>query len=959
MYISSCNITFTGKTRFSDNDGSLFAQNSDITFFGENTFQRGTSNVTEGGALTAIRSSIGFYDKMHLQGNSGINGGALLAIESDINNYGQILFYNNSAEKGGAVSAYKSRLRFRDKTTFAANTATAYGGAVYAISSTLQFYAHFSLFSENSASYGGAVYFDQTSRLFVVKESMECLYDVWYCIHDPEQWLVLSFVGNSASNKGGVFYVDDRDSTSCTSVPDESENSIYKECFFQSVAVYVSANDWNLTETNYANVDFENNTAPNGALIYGGLLDRCAIDESAEISRMKKFMAPLSYLTNISHSIDLYNDVASDPVRVCFCTNNTYDCNIKSGAVHTKRGKPFTLSVVAVNQVSMPIESDIFAYLSSESSRLGTDESKQRTNSTCTELQYTVFSAESETLSLYASGPCNNEGISKFVIDINIDSSCPVGFKLSNSSLECECDPHILTYVSKCSINTESVERRGQFWMSGTFNGNVTEVIVHDFCPHDYCYPPTIPVNINLTNYKNGSDAQCAFHRSGILCGSCEDGYSLTLGSSRCQECSNYWLFLIVPFGVVGVCLAVLMMLCNLTIASGTLNGLILYANIVIGNYATYFPFQKQNVLTVFVSWLGLNLGMATCFYRGMDGFGKMWVQLSFEVYLFILMVLIILLGRSVYISNFFHRHNLKPVHTLATLIMLSYEKLSRKIFSLVSYTTLVYPNGTNDTVWLFDPNLHLLKGKHISLVIVAIFILVAGIIFNIILLFGKILIAKSKSVYFNNFMEAYYAPFKPHHQYWVGLLLLIRNISYFTSEFLNAGGDPSINLHVIFTLVSGILLIKLIFVSTSKVTFKRLIHRKLDDTIPTLREFDELNSDPKDVRSNDEYGIVYKNPLIDLLETSFLLNLSIFTYFTLYLKYENWGQDTLFYVSSSTVLVTFVGIIIYHLVPTYQRLVGTFKKSTQTNKELETNSSYGSTNRVTPTLSEISPFHN
>ena len=135
---------------------------------------------------------------------------------------------------------------------------------------------------------------------------------------------------------------------------------------------------------------------------------------------------------------------------------------------------------------------------------------------------------------------------------------------------------------------------------------------------------------------------------------------------------------------------------------------------------STFFPFEEQSILTVFVSWLGLNLGIATCFYNGMNAFVKMWVQISFEVYLIFLMIAIILLGRNVKVSNFFHKYNLHPVHTLATLTMLSYEKLSCKVFSLTAFTTIKYPNNATDRVWLFDPCLKY-GPKHIPLAIVAV----------------------------------------------------------------------------------------------------------------------------------------------------------------------------------------------------------------------------------------------
>jgi len=60
--------------------------------------------------------------------------------------------------------------------------------------------------------------------------------------------------------------------------------------------------------------------------------------------------------------------------------------------------------------------------------------------------------------------------------------------------------------------------------------------------------------------------------------------------------------------------------------------------------------------------------------------------------------------------------------------------------------------------------------------------------------------------------------------------------------------------------------------------------------------------------------GIVYRNPCLDLLETSFLINLLLFTYFTLYFYDDGRMQDVLFYISSSVVLLSFIGILIYHI---------------------------------------------
>ena len=956
VYMTSCSANITGNSTFSNNKRSFLAHNSYIVFTAESTFYGGTVDVLgEGGAITAVRSTLFFDGNLLLKNNNGKSGGAMLVRESVVNYYGSCIFFNNSAASGGALNAYKSDVQIKGSAMFRSNRATENGGGIFAVSSTFQYYSQYSSFIDNTATNGGAVYFDHTSSLYIVKEVMECSRstEVWYCTNAPETWLVLLFAGNFASGKGGALYVGDTDATSCSSSHLDPDPT-YKECFIQTVAVYESANDWILDRANLANINFTNNSASDGALLYGGLLDRCAIDSFAEqLQLVSDKPDALTYFSKMSLTNISYTEISSGPVRICLCEDNKINCSLSPPKVYVKSGQTFSLSVAVVNQVDVSDGNQVIvnAYLASKSSRLGKDQSEQSVGGACSVLHYNIFSAVSETLSLYPDGPCANRGISKIEIKVNINSTCPIGFSLSDSSLECECDPDI-QYITNCSIDSESVIREGNYWIDSVSNENDTDVIVHKYCPYDYCYPPTDKVEVNL-NEANGSDAQCALKRSGRLCGSCEDGYSLTLGSSKCEKCSNYWLFLILPFGLVGIGLVVIMMTCNLTLASGTLNGLLFYANILIANRVTFFPLQKQDVLTVFISWLGLNLGISTCFYDGMDGFGKTWVQISFEVYLIFLVVMIIVLGRSVRISSLFHRYRLHPVHTLATLLMLSYEKLTRRIFSLVAYTHLTYPNKTI-TVWLFDPSLSYIEGKHISLAVVAFFILVTAIIFNIILLFSKVLVAKSKSVYFIKFMESFHAPLKSSHQYWVGLLFLGRILSYFTTEFINAGDNPSYNLHFIFILVSVLLLLKFVFSSTSQL--KLCIGKKpvFDEySVWDDQERERENSKPN-VIIEPPGGIVYKKPFIDLLETSFLMNLLVLTYFTLYTRNEGGSQNILFYVSSSVALVTFIGILIYHTC-VYTSLAKLFKR-----KETHTfvyDESYAAINHRTSTQSEVSVF--
>ena len=58
-------------------------------------------------------------------------------------------------------------------------------------------------------------------------------------------------------------------------------------------------------------------------------------------------------------------------------------------------------------------------------------------------------------------------------------------------------------------------------------------------------------------------------------------------GSSRCRKCSNVYVLLIIPFVLIGIAF---LFIFNLTVAIGTINGLIFYANIVKINEAIFPP---------------------------------------------------------------------------------------------------------------------------------------------------------------------------------------------------------------------------------------------------------------------------------------------------------------------------------------------------------------------------------
>ena len=106
-------------------------------------------------------------------------------------------------------------------------------------------------------------------------------------------------------------------------------------------------------------------------------------------------------------------------------------------------------------------------------------------------------------------------------------------------------------------------------------------------CPFDYCKADLKNIIIDPNNVNN---SLCNKNREGNLCGGCKEGYSLMLGSNKCDRCSNEYIGLLAVFAVAGILLVMLIIFFNVTVARGTINGLIFYANIVWAYNEIFFP---------------------------------------------------------------------------------------------------------------------------------------------------------------------------------------------------------------------------------------------------------------------------------------------------------------------------------------------------------------------------------
>ena len=186
----------------------------------------------------------------------------------------------------------------------------------------------------------------------------------------------------------------------------------------------------------------------------------------------------------------------------------------------------------------------------------------------------------------------------------------------------------------------------------------------------------------------------------------CRPGFYPSLGSSRCIKCSDHWhrnlIGIVIAAFIAGIALVIFMLALNMTVAVGTLNGILFYAHIVAANADTYFlPFTTSSFVTVFMLWLNFDIGFDACFFVGNElgeviQLYKILMQLAFPVYIIFLVNIVIVASKySDKFAKMIGKGN--PVAVLATLILLSYTKIFDTILTAFSVSYLQPAYGSHN----------------------------------------------------------------------------------------------------------------------------------------------------------------------------------------------------------------------------------------------------------------------
>ena len=867
-------------------NGGAIASLQHVTIAG--SVQLINNSAYQGGAIDSDGNvTIAANAQVVFQGNHAKTFGGAIASSQHVTIAASVQLINNSAMHGGAIASISLTTADNTHVVFQANHADGQGGA---ISNSHLVLAGSVQFVSNTAQLGGAIAMVLGHNMTVANNAQ------------------VVFQGNHAYHVGGAIY---------------TSGSPLVYYTITVVPCLISFGD-------NSTVALLHNTAERGGSAMYGITTSEVECNNLPHSGYEYLFDIITIIP------DSFSAVSSDPLRVCICPDqSTPDClailpdqNIPHLHYTVYPGQNFNIPVTVVGFNFALTSGSVYAQTLSSDASLGSESQYvQGVNQTgCTQLQYSVLSGKKqETLVLTTNGRQVGDIDSSIKDDIRIQNNnsvslyniyhfsnlnkyyvnhtfmtnltdgvfqlagsvqgplqttpvyiavqlldCPPGFTLTGQQ-RCDCNERILTNLLTCNITDQTVSRHGNIWVNATFSGNTSNgVIVHKHCPFEYCKPEQL--DVNLTH----PETQCAFDHYGTLCGACKPNFSLALGGSQClPNCSNKYLLLLFVFILAGFALVLFIKILNLTVSQGTINGLIFYANIVAANRSILFPAHYGKLLSflsVFISWLNLDLGIETCFIKGLDGYWKTWLQFVFPFYVWLIAAAIILVSH--YSTRATKIFGDKSVSVLATLLILSYAKLLRSVITIFSFTTLEYPDNTTAKVWSFDGNLRYLSSKHIPLFLFALsMVLLLWLPYTAVLLSAQWLRTQTHRkglCWLKPFLDAYYGPFKDKHQYWVGVLLVVRGVLFvFFASFLAV--ENNVNL----LLISITPVIILLYTSFT--------------------------------------GRLYKKIYTTILDNLCFLNLGVLGIGTFYIRVVDGNQEALVTTSVGIALLKFCGITFFH----------------------------------------------
>ena len=708
---NNSNVTIKGNSsvsfnsnKASQNGGAIYSYNTcKITFKGNSTssFVNNVVRNNGGAILSSQTSKITFKGNsiVTFDGNVAGNGGALYSDDGShviFSEFANAVFYDNRALYGAAMLANNHcniTLIGNSGLLFARNEATQSGGAGYFNNSCNFIMKQNAIvnFDNNTALHGGAVCInDKTTMIF-------------------EGRTISSFDRNLATVGGGAINVlnDSRIMLNDNiSVEFIDNNAQY------GAAVFLDTTAIMVIESDKKCINFTNNIAKVlGDSVYQDVTaemcnSNCVINRTAGVST--------EYIATPPNELKF-----SDPA-VCIDYENDTQC--KSYYVKDiMLGAKIVIPACVFDYYNQSVDSTQFL-IHSEAHPIYYNNGPKVVLISCGEFEG-VNIIGNQTVSKSLNFSINitlnialNADWKQILVNLIIElSSCHPGFWQHPKSKRCDC--YNASDIVFCSDSSSTIKRN--YWF-----GNVTGKPTVTFCPINYCNFTCCETSNGYYRLSPVRDNQCRLHRSGIACGSCEEGYTLSFDSVECihvKQCSTGQTVLIVALVLLYwiVIIVTVFSMMHFKVGIGYLYAITYYYSVVDlllnqNLYPSDALYTVINVMSSIVKIIPQFLGQF-CFITNMSGIDQQFIHYihPFAISLFLVMITV-LARRSRRLSSFISKG---IIHVICCLLLLSYTSFATT--SLLLMRPLIF-RGVDKVYTYVSPDIEYFHGRHLVYAIVA-----------------------------------------------------------------------------------------------------------------------------------------------------------------------------------------------------------------------------------------------
>ena len=348
---------------------------------------------------------------------------------------------------------------------------------------------------------------------------------------------------------------------------------------------------------------------------------------------------------------------------------------------------------------------------------------------------------------------------------------CHPGFWQYPNSVRCEC--YNASDIVFCSGSSSTIKR-------GYWFGSVTGKPTVTFCPINYCNFTCCETSNGYYHLSPIRDNQCRSHRSGLACGSCKKGYTLSFDSPECvhvNECSLGQTILVLTLILLYwiVIIAAVFSMMHFIVAIGYLYAITYYYSVVDlllsqNLYPSDTLYTMINVMSGIVKIIPQFLGRF-CFITNLSGIDQQFIHYMHPVALSLFLIMITVLAKRSHRLSSVIRKGI--IHVICCLLLLSYTSVATT--SLLLMRPLIFHDV--DKVYTYvSPDIEYFHGRHLAYAIVAVLFTIV-IVIGLPLLLGlePFLNSKINFIKIKPLLDQFQGCYKDKYRYFAAYYMICR----------------------------------------------------------------------------------------------------------------------------------------------------------------------------------------